>query len=130
MQPTARHLSQRLHPSDHPVHRLSPLFSHLLNPAVPPVPQQQRRYCSAWSTSGVHKGRAPRDRKSTRLNSSHVASSYAVFCLKKKNLHATKTHTTNTFPTLFFTSGPAKGWTQIGVMAFPAAVALLDIRSD
>src|SRR5439155_21900187 len=24
------------------------------------------------------------DRKSTRLNSSHVASSYAVFCLKKK----------------------------------------------
>src|SRR5690349_23229354 len=26
-----------------------------------------------------------RDRKSTRLNSSHVESSYAVFCLKKKN---------------------------------------------
>src|SRR5215208_2869052 len=26
----------------------------------------------------------PRDRKSTRLNSSHVAISYAVFCLKKK----------------------------------------------
>src|SRR6266702_7048877 len=28
--------------------------------------------------------RDPRDRKSTRLNSSHVAISYAVFCLKKK----------------------------------------------
>src|SRR5690625_6119398 len=27
------------------------------------------------------------DRKSTRLNSSHVAISYAVFCLKKKKLH-------------------------------------------
>src|SRR5690625_5320674 len=27
------------------------------------------------------------DRKSTRLNSSHVAISYAVFCLKKKNNH-------------------------------------------
>src|SRR5690625_6991461 len=26
------------------------------------------------------------DRKSTRLNSSHVAISYAVFCLKKKTL--------------------------------------------
>src|SRR5215208_7762514 len=26
------------------------------------------------------------DRKSTRLNSSHVAISYAVFCLKKKNI--------------------------------------------
>src|SRR5690625_6205998 len=29
--------------------------------------------------------RATVDRKSTRLNSSHVAISYAVFCLKKKN---------------------------------------------
>src|SRR3712207_6885240 len=27
----------------------------------------------------------PRDRKSTRLNSSHANISYAVFCLKKKN---------------------------------------------
>src|SRR5437870_7806126 len=30
-----------------------------------------------WARGGV-------DRKSTRLNSSHVAISYAVFCLKKK----------------------------------------------
>src|SRR5207249_11030874 len=29
------------------------------------------------------------DRKSTRLNSSHVSISYAVFCLKKKNRTAT-----------------------------------------
>src|SRR6266581_5217674 len=28
-----------------------------------------------------------RDRKSTRLNSSHPSISYAVFCLKKKNTH-------------------------------------------
>src|SRR5207253_6418181 len=35
--------------------------------------------------AGGH-GRAGRDRKSTRLNSSHVASSYAVFCLKKKTI--------------------------------------------
>src|SRR3989442_10722336 len=28
------------------------------------------------------------DRKSTRLNSSHVRISYAVFCLKKKKLYA------------------------------------------
>src|SRR5690606_41519823 len=30
------------------------------------------------------------DRKSTRLNSSHVKISYAVFCLKKKIQHETK----------------------------------------
>src|SRR5690625_6175899 len=30
------------------------------------------------------------DRKSTRLNSSHVAISYAVFCLKKKNTNSYK----------------------------------------
>src|SRR5260221_5140966 len=31
-----------------------------------------------------HGGSRPRDRKSTRLNSSHTVISYAVFCLKKK----------------------------------------------
>src|SRR6266508_3727467 len=37
------------------------------------------------SSSGMPASTLPtRDRKSTRLNSSHVASSYAVFCLKKK----------------------------------------------
>src|SRR5256885_8943451 len=35
---------------------------------------------------GAHPGLHPRheDRKSTRLNSSHLVISYAVFCLKKK----------------------------------------------
>src|SRR5690625_2431733 len=33
-----------------------------------------------------------RDRKSTRLNSSHVATSYAVFCLKKKRTEARINH--------------------------------------
>src|SRR5207244_7485563 len=32
----------------------------------------------------------PRDRKSTRLNSSHQIISYAVFCLKKKKKKKTK----------------------------------------
>src|SRR5256885_8815495 len=50
--------------------------------------------CSVW----VHDNPAQlarkqqRDRKSTRLNSSHLVISYAVFCLKKKK-HAT-THGT------------------------------------
>src|SRR5699024_12590025 len=35
---------------------------------------------TVWESTG-----GPEDRKSTRLNSSHVSISYAVFCLKKKN---------------------------------------------
>src|SRR2546429_6605644 len=37
-------------------------------------------------------GMAQRDRKSTRLNSSHGYISYAVFCLKKKKKRITWTH--------------------------------------
>src|SRR6266700_5968861 len=41
--------------------------------------------CSAWWPPARGCGHwAPEDRKSTRLNSSHVKISYAVFCLKKK----------------------------------------------
>src|SRR5947209_17185323 len=36
--------------------------------------------------------RARRDRKSTRLNSSHANISYAVFCLKKKKKTETQNH--------------------------------------
>src|SRR5690348_18095669 len=41
-----------------------------------------------------------RDRKSTRLNSSHPSISYAVFCLKKKN------HTNSSSPPVEETSHP------------------------
>src|SRR6266496_4852380 len=40
--------------------------------------------CCAWSMTRSGWTGPPRDRKSTRLNSSHVESSYADFCLKKK----------------------------------------------
>src|SRR5256885_11933314 len=36
-----------------------------------------------WRGDGVRAGQG--DRKSTRLNSSHLVISYAVFCLKKKH---------------------------------------------
>src|SRR5207244_12158889 len=45
--------------------------------AASPAPGSSARRCSRRS-------RRPRDRKSTRLNSSHQIISYAVFCLKKK----------------------------------------------
>src|SRR5699024_7735982 len=40
-----------------------------------------------WGLSTAVCGSAAEDRKSTRLSSSHVSISYAVFCLKKKSKH-------------------------------------------
>src|SRR5690625_6371023 len=56
-------------------------------PTVRTRPMARPRTRRCWT---VHRpappgSRAGQDRKSTRLNSSHVAISYAVFCLKKKN---------------------------------------------
>src|SRR5436305_10063291 len=42
--------------------------------------------CATTSTYGSSPEPSSLDRKSTRLNSSHVRISYAVFCLKKKNI--------------------------------------------
>src|SRR5690606_41042702 len=56
-------------------------------------PQQDARVGSGDARLGRHRGSLvelqhgvgfTQDRKSTRLNSSHVKISYAVFCLKKK----------------------------------------------
>src|SRR5437868_10649602 len=48
------------------------------------APRRARRAVSLGRRAEL---RAPEDRKSTRLNSSHVSISYAVFCLKKKKKH-------------------------------------------
>src|SRR5690554_7488808 len=54
-----------------------------------------------WESAGTElllgpcQSRAFPDRKSTRLNSSHVRISYAVFCLKKKKKKTTKITTKN-----------------------------------
>src|SRR3712207_8320636 len=45
--------------------------------------------------------RARRDRKSTRLNSSHANISYAVFCLKKKKRKNSKTVKNNVMHIMF-----------------------------
>src|SRR3712207_9164112 len=53
---------------------------HLRQERPPPPPSE------GVAPRGPQKGRATRDRKSTRLNSSHANISYAVFCLKKKTM--------------------------------------------
>src|SRR5436189_6239172 len=60
-------------------------YTTLFRSAAPPHPLDTQ----GPSTMGEVRD-AP-DRKSTRLNSSHRCISYAVFCLKKKKKHTTKT---------------------------------------
>src|SRR5204862_7992500 len=51
----------------------------------PPAPRLPDRVVRRRARhAGGEAARGGRDRKSTRLNSSHVEISYAVFCLKKK----------------------------------------------
>src|SRR5690554_7777181 len=61
------------------LHRKAPLLPHAL---------QQLEVASLIATEAEvvahHQVANAQDRKSTRLNSSHVRISYAVFCLKKK----------------------------------------------
>src|SRR3989442_4765857 len=58
-------------------------------PRLPPVPGRDLRHPSAARDDRQleRAGTSPRtgDPKSTRLNSSHVRISYAVFCLRKKD---------------------------------------------
>src|SRR5438445_5048311 len=54
-------------------------------------PRRPTARCTSKTPSGSRRPRARspsrRDRKSTRLNSSHANISYAVFCLKKKKIN-------------------------------------------
>src|SRR5439155_7736167 len=60
------------------------IYTLSLHDALPISPARSARPGTRGNRwKGMPPGR--RDRKSTRLNSSHVASSYAVFCSKKKS---------------------------------------------
>src|SRR5690349_23673826 len=73
-------------------------YTTLFRSVVADLDQPCRRSSLLWRLGDDHRDvlavmtdlrvlkRRRRDRKSTRLNSSHVEISYAVFCLKKKNM--------------------------------------------
>src|SRR5690625_6063430 len=61
--------------------------THMINVSFM-VPELHRNFGgTAGNIAYTLRGIGGQDRKSTRLNSSHVAISYAVFCLKKKKAH-------------------------------------------
>src|SRR3712207_8003406 len=76
-------------------HRGSPRSLSSTNNRVRGLRSSSRpRTCPSWCCAKHRSSRPccpPRDRKSTRLNSSHANISYAVFCLKKKNYKYTHT---------------------------------------
>src|SRR3989442_3306331 len=70
------------------------LFANRVSQAANPffdAGRRRRRKRQARQAAGAARIEEGIDRKSTRLNSSHVRISYAVFCLKKKNLKQTQT---------------------------------------
>src|SRR5262245_64301541 len=70
------------------LHQLGPVATHVQTLTIPLLAgsaDRDRPVLSAFRRDrGKGKGKGHRDRKSTRLNSSHLGISYAVFCLKKK----------------------------------------------
>src|SRR5262245_63902788 len=69
------------------------LFRSRADHAVPRDDRRELLLAPAFGSGGTHRQHQEarfggRDRKSTRLNSSHLGISYAVFCLKKKILGA------------------------------------------
>src|SRR5437773_12096159 len=68
-------------------HRLTVTVSHYLPGASKWNPIEHRVFCQIsknWAGQPLKSFQT--DRKSTRLNSSHITISYAVFCLKKKKI--------------------------------------------
>src|SRR5436305_12570185 len=59
-----------------------------ISPAVRPVAARRGAHANVRSRDESRRENGRSDRKSTRLNSSHVRISYAVFCLKKKKKSA------------------------------------------
>src|SRR5204863_10186102 len=64
--------------------RISEIVGDRASDAGPEIVKQRHVIVGAFAGRAL-KEEHNQDRKSTRLNSSHVEISYAVFCLKKKN---------------------------------------------
>src|SRR5690242_21486554 len=69
----------------HAVHAQPPFLADIV------IEARIRRERAVFDFGHERSSRCP-DRKSTRLNSSHMSISYAVFCLKKKNNRSFKTY--------------------------------------
>src|SRR5260221_2270799 len=90
------------------LHDALPIYRSLQSPPPPTgtagSPLANHAQCQPWDWNAGRRA-APafsssRDRKSTRLNSSHTVISYAVFCLKKKKNIYQYSHTYSLITTI------------------------------
>src|SRR5205814_6996757 len=80
-----------------PIYKVATTENAPIRNRIPPIPPPHlrplpastaARTAASWAKRTSNATRQIRgDRKSTRLNSSHLGISYAVFCLKKKKKH-------------------------------------------
>src|SRR5260221_1981575 len=84
-------------------------YTTLFRSPIAPITLVRYGYSSAGDLITVH----DRDRKSTRLNSSHTVISYAVFCLKKKKdlkMASTSTYSARMKPSDSNADSTMTGW--------------------
>src|SRR5256885_3487329 len=85
---------------------IEPLMNTSSSLASRPFRRRSRKPSKRAASSGISFCAISQDRKSTRLNSSHLVISYAVFCLKKKkNYHLD--HCSRLTTLAFLSSDPA-----------------------
>src|SRR2546429_2318918 len=91
------------------------IYTLSLHDALPISARAERRLCrrrlrarERLRGGGIRDLRSRRDRKSTRLNSSHGYISYAVFCLKKKTPTASYSSPCRPLPPPYLSLAPRR----------------------
>src|SRR2546426_2867358 len=69
------------------IDRLNRFAEWFAQKKIHPFRKRALKKAEQWMVERLEGSDGLADRKSTRLNSSHLVISYAVFCLKKKNKH-------------------------------------------
>src|SRR5690625_6476570 len=92
-----RHQPLSLHDALPISHRSAAVRRPNIRPRCWDLPAVRRRFGAGAELNHRTDQSESEDRKSTRLNSSHVAISYAVFCLKKKKKLIIQTNKTSDF---------------------------------
>src|SRR3712207_1887318 len=88
----------------------------------------KRRFDAADVISRLHLRKRQTDRKSTRLNSSHANTSYAVFCLKKRRTARARSATGSSPPSRAPGPPSRRSRLEAGEISLGGTVIVLELR--